>query len=49
MEGCESYNLFFFEKEGKYIVKLFPRFIVSPYFVGYKLPHRIFLKSIRFY
>ena len=34
---CESYNLFFFEKEGKYIVKLTPRFIVSPYFVGYKL------------
>lgn len=34
---CESYNLFFFEKEGKYVVKLTPRFIVSPYFVGYKL------------
>lgn len=34
---CESYNLFLFEREGKYIVKLTPRFIVSPYFVGYKL------------
>lgn len=34
---CESYNFFLFEKEGKYIVKLTPRFIVSPYFVGYRL------------
>lgn len=34
---CESYNFFLFEEEGKYIVKLTPRFIVSPYFVGYRL------------
>lgn len=34
---CESYNLFFFERAGKYIAKLTPRFIVSPYFVGYRL------------
>ncbi|WP_413537336.1 DUF4931 domain-containing protein [Enterococcus malodoratus] len=34
---CDSYNLFFFEEAGKYIVKLTPRFIVSPYYVGYKI------------
>lgn len=34
---CDSYNLFFFEDAGKYIVKLTPRFIVSPYYVGYRL------------
>lgn len=34
---CDSYNLFLFEKNGKYIAKITPRFIVSPYFVGYRL------------
>ena len=34
---CDSYNLFLFEHDGKYIAKLTPRFIVSPYFVGYRL------------
>lgn len=34
---CDSYNLFLFKKGDQYIVKLTPRFIVSPYFVGYRL------------
>lgn len=34
---CDSFNLFFFIIEGKLIVKVVPRFIDSPYFVGYRL------------
>ncbi|MGG5370313.1 DUF4931 domain-containing protein [Enterococcus sp. AZ196] len=34
---CDSFNLFFFEREGKLIAKVVPRFIDSPYFVGYRL------------
>lgn len=34
---CTSYNLFFYLISGKYICKVVPRFIASPFFVGYKL------------
>ncbi|MFD1670645.1 DUF4931 domain-containing protein [Agrilactobacillus yilanensis] len=35
---CDSYNLFFYFNQAQQIVaKIMPRFIVSPYFVGYKL------------
>lgn len=34
---CDSYNLFIFEEKNQYKIKLTPRFIVSPYFVGYRL------------
>ncbi|GCF93585.1 DUF4931 domain-containing protein [Enterococcus florum] len=33
----ESFNLFFFERGEKLIAKLTPRFMVSPYYVGYKI------------
>lgn len=36
--GCSSYNIFFYYIENKIICKIIPRFIVSPYFVGYKIP-----------
>ena len=36
---CDSYNLFFYPREGgKICAKLIARFAASPYFVGYKLP-----------
>jgi ATP adenylyltransferase/5',5'''-P-1,P-4-tetraphosphate phosphorylase II len=35
---CNSYNLFFYELDGKTIVKMIPRFVVSPIFVGYSIP-----------
>lgn len=35
---CDSYNLFFYQVEGKLIVKIIPRFVVSPLFVGYSIP-----------
>ena len=35
---CQSYNLFFHKRSGKYICKILPRFIASPYFLGYKIP-----------
>lgn len=35
---CDSYNLFFYEQPGKFICKVVPRFIASPYYIGYKLP-----------
>lgn len=35
---CDSYNLFFYHFNGRYICKIVPRFITSPYFIGYKIP-----------
>ncbi|MFC4652816.1 DUF4931 domain-containing protein [Lactococcus nasutitermitis] len=35
---CDSYNLFFYHVNERYICKVVPRFITSPYFIGYKLP-----------
>ena len=34
---ASSYNLFFYHIEGMPIVKALPRWVVSPYFVGYRL------------
>lgn len=34
---CNSYNLFFYKIENQYICKVVPRFIASPYFVGYRI------------
>ncbi|HEY0222093.1 DUF4931 domain-containing protein [Lactovum miscens] len=39
MDGrCNSYNLFFYKIHGKNICKIVPRFLTSPYFIGYKIP-----------
>lgn len=39
MDGrCKSYNLFFYQLDNKLICKVVPRFITSPYFIGYKIP-----------
>lgn len=37
---CDSYNLFFYKmpESERYICKIVPRFITSPYFIGYKIP-----------
>ncbi|MCO6542094.1 MAG: DUF4931 domain-containing protein [Lactobacillus sp.] len=35
---CDSYNLFFYEFNQQVAVKIVPRFVTSPYFVGYKIP-----------
>lgn len=37
-KGCISYNMFFYEINEKILCKIIPRFVVSPYFVGYKIP-----------
>ena len=34
---AESYNLFFYHIDGRTIAKALPRWVVSPYFVGYRL------------
>ncbi|MCT8138333.1 DUF4931 domain-containing protein [Anaerobacillus sp. CMMVII] len=34
---CGSYNLFFYQMEGKILVKVIPRFVTSPLFVGYSI------------
>ncbi len=34
---AESYNVFFYHMDGKTIAKALPRWVVSPYFVGYRL------------
>lgn len=38
MDGrCDSYNLFFYQYDGEKICKIVPRFLTSPYFIGYKI------------
>lgn len=37
-KACNSYNMFFYFINGQIICKIIPRFLVSPYFVGYKIP-----------
>jgi len=36
--ACHSYNLFFYQYAGKIIVKIIPRFVSSPLFIGYSIP-----------
>ena len=36
---CSSYNLFFYSLNGKIICKVVPRFVTTPLFIGYQLPH----------
>ncbi len=36
--SCKSYNLFFYQLGEKVIVKVVPRFVTSPLYVGYSLP-----------
>lgn len=35
---CNSYNLFFYYYDHKIIVKIVPRFVTSPLFIGYSIP-----------
>jgi ATP adenylyltransferase/5',5'''-P-1,P-4-tetraphosphate phosphorylase II len=35
---CNSFNLFFYRMEGRIMVKVVPRFVTSPLFVGYSIP-----------
>jgi galactose-1-phosphate uridylyltransferase len=35
---CESYNLFFYDFDGEIYVKIVPRFITTPIYVGYSIP-----------
>ena len=37
-KNCKSYNLFFYQIKGEILVKIVPRFITSPLFIGYSLP-----------
>ncbi len=36
--NCNSYNLFFYEFNGKRRVKIVPRFVTSPLYVGFGIP-----------
>lgn len=35
---CSSYNIFFYQLEGKIFAKLMPRLVTSPVFIGYSIP-----------
>jgi hypothetical protein len=35
---CQSYNLFFYRWEERIVVKVVPRFVTSPLYVGYAIP-----------
>lgn len=37
-KGCKSYNLFFYQLRGQILVKVVPRFVTSPLFIGYSIP-----------
>lgn len=37
-KGLSSYNLFFYEIDGGITVKIVPRYVTSPLFVGYSIP-----------
>lgn len=34
----QSYNLFFYQRAERVVAKIVPRFVVSPFFVGYSIP-----------
>lgn len=36
---CSSYNIFFYQYNEKIIAKVMPRFVTSPIFIGYSIPH----------
>ena len=36
----DSYNIFFYKQHSQIICKVIPRYVVSPYFVGYRLSQR---------
>ncbi|MQS51728.1 DUF4931 domain-containing protein [Companilactobacillus mishanensis] len=37
---CNSYNIFFYKTGSEVVCKIVPRFVVSPYFVGYRLSQK---------
>lgn len=39
LRRCSSYNLFFYHWEGAIICKAMPRYVVSPYLMGYSISH----------
>lgn len=36
---CNSYNLFFYQHHDQIIVKVIPRFVTTPIYIGYSIPH----------
>ena len=44
---CDSYNLFFHHLDNQYICKVVPRFITSPYYIGYKISQVNQLKKLK--
>ena len=36
--SCSSYNLFFYRMNGNIICKVVPRFVTTPFFIGYQIP-----------
>jgi galactose-1-phosphate uridylyltransferase len=36
--NCSSYNLFFYDFEGEIFVKIVPRFVTTPIYIGYSIP-----------
>ena len=45
-KACNSFNLFFYRFNDKIICKAIPRFVVSPLFVGYKIPQVLMDKDL---
>ncbi|MDR3565903.1 MAG: DUF4931 domain-containing protein [Negativicutes bacterium] len=37
-KSCNSYNLFFYQLDGKIFAKIMPRFVTSPLYIGYSIP-----------
>ena len=45
---CDAYNLFFYKINGDYICKVVPRFVASPYFIGYKIGQKFNDEYVRY-
>ncbi|EGO64449.1 DUF4931 domain-containing protein [Acetonema longum] len=37
-KNCSSYNLFFYQHQSRIVVKIMPRFVTSPLYIGYSIP-----------
>jgi len=38
--NCSSYNLFFYKRDKSIICKIVPRYVTSPFFIGYLIPSK---------
>ena len=40
-QNCKSFNLFFFKREESIVCRVVPRYVTSPYLIGYSIPQSV--------